>query len=104
MAGSLAITSLMVWPRASANRARQPQTSTTADMTRDPARPTAAAISGQASSSAFDADLGAAPAAGPPGDGTCRGSRCTARAGIGGVAGPSAVAAVSHPPGTALDG
>ena len=48
MAGSLAITSVMVWPRARAKRARQPQRSTTADMTRDPARPTAGAISGQA--------------------------------------------------------
>ena len=40
----------MVWPRARRNRARQPHTSTTADMTCDPARPTAWAISGQASS------------------------------------------------------
>jgi hypothetical protein len=48
MAGSLAITSLIVCPRASANLARQPHTSITADWTRDPARPTAWAISGQA--------------------------------------------------------
>ena len=50
MAGSLAMTSSMVWPRARANRARQPHTSTTADMTRDPARPTAWAISGHTAS------------------------------------------------------
>ena len=46
----LAITSVMVWPRASRTRARQPHTSTTADMTCDPASPTALAMSGQASS------------------------------------------------------
>ena len=47
MAGIFAITSWMVWPRASRNRARQPHRSTMADMTCDPARPTARAISGQ---------------------------------------------------------
>ena len=41
MAGILAITSVMVWPRARRNRARQPHTSTTADMTCDPVSPTA---------------------------------------------------------------
>ena len=49
-AGIFAITSVMVWPRARRSRARQPHTSTMADMICEPARPTARAISGQAAS------------------------------------------------------
>jgi len=50
IAGILAVTSAMVWPRARRNRARHPQRSTAADMTCDPASPTALAMSGHASS------------------------------------------------------
>ena len=101
MAGSLAMTSAMVWPRARANRARQPQTSTTADRTRDPARPTAWAMSGHAASLRSTRIL-------------ARRRRCvhhgTARtsvpmrmsSGSGRCAGPAAVAAASHAPAEAV--
>jgi hypothetical protein len=49
-AGMRWMASSMVWPRARARRACQPHTSITTDWIRDPARPMAWAISGQASS------------------------------------------------------
>ena len=100
MAGIFAITSWMVWPRASRNRARQPHRSTMADMTCDPARPTARAISGQDSRVRSRRTLARRRRLAHQGMAQSR-ATMTPRAGIGGVAGPSAVAAVSHPPATA---
>ena len=97
MAGIFAITSWMVWPRASRKRARQPHRSTVADMTCDPARPMAVAISGQDSSLRSTRTLARRRRLAHQGIAQIR-VRPAARAGIGGVKGPSAVAAVSHPP------
>ena len=101
MAGIFAITSRMVWPRARRKRARQPQTSTMADMTCDPARPMAVAISGHDSSMRSTRTLARRRWLAHQGSAQIR-VRPAARAGIGDVAGPTAVAAVSHPPATTV--
>ena len=96
-AGVELIRSVAVVPGGRPMRARQPQRSTTADMIREPGRPTAAVMSGQASRVRSTRTLarrrrcahhGTPPTTVP----TSRSS------GSGGVSGPSAVAAVSHPP------
>ena len=91
----------MVWPRARPNRARQPQMSTTADMTCDPASPTAGAISGQAASLRSTRTLARRRRCAHQGtaEHTCAddqepGQRSTAR--------PETVAAASHPPTAAM--
>ena len=97
MAGIFAITSAIVWPRARRSLARQPQTSTNADMICDPARPTAWAISGQDSSIRSTRTFALRRRLVHHGMPHATVS-ATATTGIGGVAGPIAVAALSHPP------
>ena len=91
------MTSVMVWPRASANRARQPHTSTTADMTRDPLSPTAGAISGQAARVRSTRTLARRRRCAHQGTASTSAPMMRMR-GSGPWNGPAAVAAVSHPP------
>ena len=97
IAGIFVTTSLMVWPRASRNRARHPHTSTVADITSSPASPMALAISGQACSLRSSVTFARRRRCAHHGTDKIN-APITSASRISGTEGPTAVAAESHIP------